>query len=97
MLAILTVLVLVLSLTRRPGPEARTPAQLWHTIRPHGWRALLLALAGLAAVLALAAGGLVLATADVAVKALGVLAVVVTALRWHLADLIGYQPLREAR
>lgn len=97
---ILSVLTLVLCTRRDVGPEARTARQILAGLRELGWkRATARGLAGLAVVFGLVVASVAIASIGATLKGLHGLALVLAAIGWCLADLIGWHPitLREAQ
>jgi hypothetical protein len=94
-----TVLMLVLSATREPTPEARTPAELWAAVKPLGWKAGLIGGWRLITLLALIAGCLSILTLNVTQHVLHGATLAAVVITWKVCDLVDYHPVavREAR
>ena len=96
LVAALSVLVLVLCARKNPPAEARTAAQMWGSVRAHGWQAPLRGAIGLIAVLGLIAACLSVVLLGAAMKAGEGALIVGQATAWHVADLIGWAPVHVA-
>jgi len=95
MTILLTALVLVLCAHRDPGPEARTPAQMWAGVRALGWRrATGRGLAGFLIVAVLVLGCMAIAGIGVTLRVLAGVSLVIGTVGWHLADLVDWKPVR---